>query len=815
MKAPLYGKTSTLGRFTTELDSSMAGVSAQMKDIRASLAGDEKTSLMMDALRGKNLNDDDMQGQGIDMKVVNMRKGTDASDVLPTVYDPVLLDAYFKKRPGAVFQRVFQILSASTKVLGGVVVDYITGNTEDIEVRRAAELRNTIVSLGPFFIKLGQALSIRPDILSPRSMVELQQLCDKVPCFPSDLAMETIKEELGRTHTELFSEITAEPVAAASLGQVYKATLRDSGEVVAVKVQRPYVLETVSLDLHLLRNIGLFIRNFPDLSSRLDLVSLLDEFAGNFYQELDYNLECQNGIKIAEDMKRLPMVLIPKNYPAYTNRRVHTAQWIDGEKLSQSTADDVSSLVNLGVITYLTQLLDTGFFHADPHPGNMLRSPDGRLVILDFGLMTKITDNQKYGMIEAIAHLIHRDYKRIGDDFVNLDFIPEGVDTKPIIPALARVFEAALAGGGAKSINFQELAADLAEITFAFPFRIPPYFALIIRAISVLEGIALVGNPEFAIVDEAYPYISKRLMTDSSPRLKEAFRYMVYGNSKTMDIDRMIDMLEALEKFVAVKDFGDGGAFKKDGVRGGTFVGQGGDSVGTKKVDLASPRQGTGGAGAGSASSVMSPIVSPAANNDLSREALKFFFSEDGALVREFVLDEISSGVDAISRDAARELIVRLGIFNRGKSLPPLLKSMAPKLSKEDRDVVDNIVKLVNFLLGNKDSSGSGGSGLKDSFSPSPSTMSGPISSTAGSMPVGQSPTGTGTGGGLDFQSILQNTRKLGGKENRDRLNSLVPVFREFAPNMREFGLQVVRRLTQKATSRFLKASSQAIFGRQ
>ena len=120
--------------------------------------------------------------------------------------------------------------------------------------------------------------------------------------------------------------------------------------------------------------------------------------------------------------------------------------------------------------------------------------------------------------------LFHRDYDQIGNDFKNLDFIPEGVDTAPIVPALTRVFEAALAGGGAKSINFQELAADLAEITFKFPFKIPPYFALIIRAISVLEGIALVGNPEFAIVDEAYPFIAKILMTDNSPRLRAAFR---------------------------------------------------------------------------------------------------------------------------------------------------------------------------------------------------------------------------------------------------------------------------------------------------
>lgn len=125
------------------------------------------------------------------------------------------------------------------------------------------------------------------------------------------------------------------------------------------------------------------------------------------------------------------------------------------------------------------------------------------------GLVTKLTDDKKYGMIEAIAHLIHRDYDAIVKDFVKLDFIPEGVNLDPILPVLAKVFDQALEGGGAKNINFQELASDLAQITFDYPFRIPPYFALIIRAIGVLEGIALVGNPEFAIVDEAYPYIAQ------------------------------------------------------------------------------------------------------------------------------------------------------------------------------------------------------------------------------------------------------------------------------------------------------------------
>ncbi|KOO28189.1 hypothetical protein Ctob_008322 [Chrysochromulina tobinii] len=620
---------------------------------------DESTAALMQALRGTNINDDDFAASGSTMSVVEMRS---LGDSLPLDYDPPALSAYFAKRPGAVITRVLQVLSVSGGWLASVAFEALRGQLtpgSEAEVQAVARLRGVLVSLGPFFIKLGQALSIRPDILSPKAMVQLQQLCDKVPPFDSGLAMQTVRDDLDVADVaEIYSKITAEPVAAASLGQVYRATLRATGEEVAVKVQRPFVLETVSLDLHLARLLGLALRNTP-ISQRLDVVDLLDEFAARFYQELDYERECANGIRVAQDMRKIPRVVIPKNYPEFTSRRVHTAQWVTGEKLSQSQADDVGELVNLGVVTYLTQLLDTGFFHADPHPGNMLRTAEGELVILDFGLMTEVTDNQKYGMIEAIAHLINRDYEYIGEDFVNLEFIPKGVDTRPIVPALARVFDAALAGGGAKSINFQELAADLAEITFKFPFRIPPYFALIIRAISVLEGIALVGNPQFAIVDEAYPYISKRLLTDDSPRLRAALRYMVYGKSQTFDVDRMIDLLQALEN---------------------------------------NPNR-------------LTPDGAAAEEAARAREALTFFFSREGEVFRTFLLDEVVNAADALSREAFTELTLTPA-FSALSRLPAppgaraLLRALAPPLTEKDQKVVASIRKLTDFFLGNLDVGG-------------------------------------------------------------------------------------------------------------
>lgn len=382
-----------------------------------------------------------------------------------------------------------------------------------------------------------------------------------------------------------------------------------------------------------------------------------------------------------------------------------------------------------------------------------MRTSDGKLAILDFGLMTEITDNQKYGMIEAIAHLLNRDYTEIGQDFINLDFIPQGTDTRPIVPALTKVFDVALAGGGAKSINFQELAADLAQITYDFPFQIPPYFALVIRAISVLEGIALVGNPTFAIIDEAYPYIAKRLMTDDSPRLKKALRYMVYGKEGKFDAERLIDLLQALEKFTAVRDDGDGSAFKVDGVRGTKVVGSAGDFSGSKKVDLSDRDTDIDGGRfrVSSQSQLSNKENKNQVDNDKKtvREALKFFFSPEGQVLREFMLEEIVTVVDASGRDAVLEITKSFGLNNL--PVPSIFRALNPELSPKDKQMVKEIRVLIQFLLG-------------------------------------------------DFDA---GDRGDGNNTNR-RLREVIPVVREYSPQLREYGTLLLSRLTEKTISRGL-----------
>eukprot|EP01023_Acetabularia_acetabulum_P028063 TRINITY_DN26537_c0_g1_i1.p1 TRINITY_DN26537_c0_g1~~TRINITY_DN26537_c0_g1_i1.p1 ORF type:complete len:789 (-),score=150.48 TRINITY_DN26537_c0_g1_i1:420-2786(-) len=692
----------------------MREMSSQMREMRAQMEQDEQLSVLMAGLRGSNIVDNNFAADDVTMRLVEVED--DPESALPLTYDPLTISDYWGRRPVSVVKRILQLLGISGGFLSKIGMDLVTKQFQENEVRRAIELREIVTSLGPAYIKLGQALSIRPDILSPAAMVELQKLCDKVPSFDNVVAMNVIQEQLGKPWYEVFAELSEDPIAAASLGQVYKGKLK-TGEIVAVKVQRPYVLETVTVDLFIIRKIGMYMRKFPQIS--VDVVGLLDEWAARFFDELDYVKEGKNGIKFAEQMAAdLPQVVVPETFLDYTSRKVLTTGWLDGEKLSQSTADDVGSLVNVGVVCYLKQLLDTGFFHADPHPGNLIRTPDGRLAVLDFGLMTQVDNNIKFGMIEAVSHLIHRDYDAIVRDFVTLDFIPENTDLKPILPVLAKVFDQALEGGGAKNINFQELAADLAQITFDYPFRIPPYFALIIRAIGVLEGIALVGNPEFALVDEAYPYLAKRLLTDDTPRLRAALKYMVYGKNKVFDAERLIDLLSAFESFKVASTSARGEMDSLAVQQSSNSNNQQNNSQIPNILnfpDLFNTRQGpilspipAFSAMAQSTSPFDSPLMQSAIQNSDSsgaREALKFMFSQEGMFFREFIMDELVRSIDALSRDQLQQLCINLGLS--GIEIPILLPGvkvqslpLAPQVSEEDRLVVENVTKLILFLVG-------------------------------------------------------------------------------------------------------------------
>lgn len=254
-------------------------------------------------------------------------------------------------------------------------------------------------------------------------------------------------------------------------------------------------------------------------------------------------------------MEPLKEVTAPKPIFKYSSRKVLTMQWINGQRLVDAEPSEINRLVNIGTSCYLMQLLETGWFHADPHPGNMIRTDDGKLCIIDFGLMSEVEDYQKFGMISAITHLVNKDYEKITKDFADLDFIPKDSDFNEYTPSLSRVFEKALGGsGGARGISFNEVANDLAKVTLELPFVLPPYFALIIRAIGVLEGIAITGDQDFVIIDEAYPYIAKRLLTDDNEQVKMALTELIYDKDGDLKVDRMIELLESFEIYAKLNN---------------------------------------------------------------------------------------------------------------------------------------------------------------------------------------------------------------------------------------------------------------------
>jgi predicted unusual protein kinase regulating ubiquinone biosynthesis (AarF/ABC1/UbiB family) len=447
-------------------------------------------------------------------------------------YDPAAITRIYAGHPRRLFRRFWQTLVPIGLYLLGVGFDWLTQRLKDPEVARdrAREAADLVASLGPAFIKAGQALSTRPDIVPPLLLEELAQLQDQLPGFDSALAMACIEEDLGAPVTAIYAQLDAEPISAASLGQVHRGVLH-SGEAVAVKVQRPGLREQITLDLYIVRNIAAWLNRNVGLI-RSDLVALIDELGKRVFEEMDYCNEASNAEKFAALHAHNTRIAVPRIYREATSRRVLTMEWIDGVKLTNLEAVrqlgfDPDDMVQVGVDCSLQQLLEHGFFHADPHPGNLLALADGRLAYLDFGMMSEVSRESRTGLIQAVVHLVNRNFSKLSKDFVSLGFLAEDVNLEPIVPAFESVFGQALEQGVSR-MDFKAVTDDLSGVMYRFPFRVPPYYALIIRSLVTLEGIALSVDPDFKILGAAYPYFARRLMEDPDPSLRQSLKEMLF-----------------------------------------------------------------------------------------------------------------------------------------------------------------------------------------------------------------------------------------------------------------------------------------------
>ncbi len=447
-------------------------------------------------------------------------------------YDPAAITRIYAGHPQRLIRRLWQTLVPIGLYLLGVGFDWFTGLLKDRDRarQRARECAELLADLGPAFIKAGQALSTRPDIIPPLLLEELAQLQDQLPGFDSGLAMACIEEDLGAPVNQIYAQLERDPISAASLGQVHRGVLL-SGEKVAVKVQRPGLREQITLDLYIVRNIAAWINQNIGLI-RSDLVALIDELGKRVFEEMDYLNEAANAEKFAALHRHNKRIAVPLIYHQATSRRVLTMEWIDGVKLTnleavRSIGMDPDDMVQVGVNCSLQQLLEHGFFHADPHPGNLLALADGRLAYLDFGMMSEVSRESRTGLIQAVVHLVNRNFSALSKDFVSLGFLANDVNLEPIVPAFESVFSQAIEMGVSR-MDFKAVTDDLSGVMYRFPFQVPPYYALIIRSLVTLEGIALSVDSNFKILGAAYPYFARRLMEDPDPQLRDSLREMLF-----------------------------------------------------------------------------------------------------------------------------------------------------------------------------------------------------------------------------------------------------------------------------------------------
>ncbi|GAB4464477.1 MAG: AarF/ABC1/UbiB kinase family protein [Elainellaceae cyanobacterium] len=450
-------------------------------------------------------------------------------------YDPKAIAQYYRARPWQFLWRAVSVVWMFAGFLVGLQIDQWRGQTGDHHLRRAAQLRRILTRLGPTFIKVGQALSTRPDLIRKDFLDELVKLQDKLPPFANDIAFGIVEAELERPVSELYQEISPAPVAAASLGQVYKAKLY-TGETVAVKVQRPRLLPVITLDLYLMRWAATWMGPFLPLNLGHDLTMIVDEFGTKLFEEIDYLNEGRNAELFAANFQDDPTVKVPAIYWRYSSQHVLTLEWIDGCKLNDESGLcamnlDPNAVIQVGVTSGLRQLLEFGFFHADPHPGNLFAMADGRMAYIDFGMMDQLDQSTKETLVDSVVHLINEDYAEMARDFVKLGFLTPDTDIVPIIPALQAVFQNAI-GASVGSFNFRTVTDEFSALMYEYPFRLPAKFALIIRSLVTQEGLALSLNPDFKIVEVAYPYVAQRLLKGETPALRRRLLEVLFKDGK-------------------------------------------------------------------------------------------------------------------------------------------------------------------------------------------------------------------------------------------------------------------------------------------
>jgi predicted unusual protein kinase regulating ubiquinone biosynthesis (AarF/ABC1/UbiB family) len=388
-------------------------------------------------------------------------------------------------------------------------------------IRRRSQaiwIRETFLDLGPTFIKLGQLFSTRADLFPLEYVEELSKLQDRVPAFSYEQVKETIESDFAKPIDKLFSSFDPIPLAAASLGQVHRAKLFN-GEDIVVKVQRPGLKQLFTIDLAILRQIARYFQNHPKWGENRDWIGIYDECCRILWEETDYLLEGRNADTFRRNFRGEDWVCVPRVYWKYASPRVLALEYLPGIKISHYEAIEAAGLdrkllAQLGAKAYLQQILNGGFFHADPHPGNIAVNADGALIFYDFGMMGKIESNIREGLMDTLVGVAQKNSDKVVNSLINLGaLVPTGD-----MSSVRRSIQFMLDNFMDKPFEEQSVDAiseDLYEIAYGQPFRFPATFTFVMRAFSTLEGVGKGLDPEFNFMEVAQPYAMK-LMTNSN-----------------------------------------------------------------------------------------------------------------------------------------------------------------------------------------------------------------------------------------------------------------------------------------------------------
>jgi ubiquinone biosynthesis protein len=400
------------------------------------------------------------------------------------------------------------------------------------QVSAPQRLRMALEELGPTFMKLGQILSTRADLLPPTYLHELVKLQDAAPQLRPEIVRDLINAELDTTLETAFASFDIEPIAAASIGQAHSAVLPDGTHVV-VKVRRPGAAETIELDLEVLRNWATRATRHWDQAAMYDLVGLVDEFAQTLRAELDYLQEGHNAERFALSLAGDADVHIPKVFWEHTTSRVITLERIDGMKITDLPSLEAASIDRHELALRATRLIaktvfEHGFFHADPHPGNFFVQDDGRIGLIDFGMVGTLSDGMRDQLAKIMVAISRRDPARFADAVISLGTSTQPVDMVKLREDLAKLLNQ-FEGRTLRDVELGSVISKILDIVRRHHLRLPRDLALLLKAFVMEEGLATQLDPELKLADALKPYAYHHLLATQLSLASLAARLRQFG----------------------------------------------------------------------------------------------------------------------------------------------------------------------------------------------------------------------------------------------------------------------------------------------